>query len=154
MVKQNREVLFIAFILFTFTLVNCSEEFVPQGLYDYQVSRLLSTDSNILWTVTEITVDDQFQSLENCEDSLFLLFTSVDDSLFIQSLTRNCIVNNVFDTVDIGQAAPSSFGIIFSDSLIFRDEKVWFIRVITSENSELYFLENNVNVTYNLTADQ
>ena len=146
--KQSRQVFFTGLILFIFTLVNCSEEFVPEGLYNYQVSRLLSADSTKLWTVSKIITDNQLQPIESCEDSLFILFSSISDSLLIQSLTRNCLTNNDRDTIDLGQAAPSSFGIIFSDSLIFRDGRVWFIRDITSENCDLYFLDNDVNVTY------
>jgi len=151
-VKLSREVLFIGLFISIFTFIDCSEEFVPKGLYDYQVSRLLSNDSNKLWTVTKIIVADQPQPIQNCEDSLFLLFTSISDSLLIQSLSRNCLTNNDHDTLDIGQAAPSSFGIIFSDSLIFRDGRIWFIREITSENCDLYFLEKDLNITYIMNA--
>ncbi len=132
------------------TLINCSEEFVPDGLYDYQVSRLLSADSNKLWTVTEIFRDKELQSLANCEDSLFLLFTFTDDSLFVQSLSRLCLEVEGFDTLDIGSAVPSSAGLVFTDSLVFEDGEYWIIYEITWENCQLYFEENGVKTDYTL----
>ncbi|MEO9485386.1 MAG: hypothetical protein ABJG47_18145 [Ekhidna sp.] len=118
-------------LLIFLCLVSCSEEDLPDGLYDYQVERLLSGQSGTkMWS--------QQVNSTNCSDSVFLLFVSSSDSLDISRIVRSVGCAS-FDTTLIGRAnAASVEGIdLFSDSLIFSSGSHWIVNGITSQQMQL-----------------
>ena len=108
----------------------CDTNFFPEGLYDYQVERLLSAGDSLVW--------DQTLSSENCQDSVKLLFallsSTADDSVAVLRLVANDQCTG-FDTTIIGNADASSFSdaLLFTDSLNFDDGSYWIIQSVTSE---------------------
>ena len=109
----------------------CDTDFFPEGLYDYQVERLLSAGERKVW--------NQRISSDNCQDSIKLLFTlipnSLDDSVLVERLTINTTCTG-FDTTILGNADASSFSdaLLFTDSLNFAGGEYWIIDRISSEN--------------------
>jgi len=107
----------------------CDTDFFPEGLYDYQVERLLSGEGTKSW--------NQMLSSDNCQDSVKLVFTlisnSVDDSVLVQRLVANEACSE-FDTTDLGNADASSFidGLLFTDTLNFANGNHWIIEDITA----------------------
>lgn len=114
----------LVFVVFLF-LIACSEENLPEGIYDYQVERLLSGGSAKSW--------DQVVSSTSCTDSLKLYFELITDSVDISQINPGnaCTFN---DTVYLGRANASSFpdNNLFTDSLKFSDGDYWMIRRVTS----------------------
>ncbi len=128
-------------VIFLVLLISCSEETLPDGIYDYQVERLLSGESGVkTWT--------QIVNSNNCADSVLLTFELVanaaDDSLDITMLS-GCSPSN--STV-LGRASASSpeGGILFTDSLIFASGEFWIIDQITSE--QLFLRIDNEDFQY------
>lgn len=114
-------------ILLIFMVLSCTNEFFPEGLYDYQVERLLSGGSNKTW--------NQQVNSSDCQDSLRLrieLVASADDSVLISEIIggSSCAP----DTTPIGLADASSFlgGLRFTDSLNFADGTSWIVNEVTS----------------------
>jgi len=115
--------------LFVLIFFGCQSDFIPEGLYDYQVERLLSGGDSKVWF--------QVVNSPNCQDStkLFvqLLSNSLDDTVAISrlNLSQDC---SVVDTLFIGNADASSFegAILFSDTLNFSDGSFWTVERITS----------------------
>ena len=132
---------------------SCTDEFIPTGLYDYQVSRLLSGDSAKLWTVNSFLSSGTAISLEDCEDSLFILFEHVDDSLLVSSLSRDCLTASEFDTTEIGMSLPSSNGIIFSDSLLFSTGNHWIVEDLSSQQGKVIFDQDGGVVVYAISSN-
>ena len=100
-------------VLLIFLVLSCTNEFFPDGLYDYQVERLLSGGSIKTW-------NQQINS-PDCQDSLRLLIelvaASADDSVLVSEIMRGS--SCAPDTTPIGLADASSFlgGLRFTDSL-------------------------------------
>jgi len=121
-------------LILSLFFLGCDTDFFPEGLYDYQVERLLSGGEQKIW--------NRVINSENCQDSTKLLFTLIsnlsDDSVFVQQLRANEACSG-FDTTDLGNADASSFvgTLPFTDSLNFADGLSWIIRQISSENLEI-----------------
>jgi len=111
-------------------LISCSDEGPQNGLYDYQVERLLTNGSSKTW--------NEVVNTSNCQDSTRLLFelltNTTDDSVTIYQLIPRSDCSR-FDTTLLGNADASSFeqGIRFSDSLIFANGDFWMVEQITSD---------------------
>ena len=110
--------------------IACNNDFFPEGLYDYQVERLLSGDDSKVWK--------QVLSSGDCQDSVKLVFTFIsnttDDSVLVQRLVSNEVCSG-FDTTSLGNADASSFNdaLLFTDSLNFANNAFWIIRSLTSD---------------------
>lgn len=124
-------------------LVSCQNDFLPPGLYDYQVERLLSGGDSKVWI--------QVVNSENCSDSTqilveFLSF-SANDSLRISELTPK-IGCRGFDTLLLGNADASSFSgqKLFTDSINFANGSPWIISKITSNS--LTTSQRTIQVNY------
>lgn len=123
-----RDKLFVI-ILIVFVSISCSEEDLPEGIYDYQIERLLSgqTGSKI-WS--------QVSSNTNCADSIKLIFTLVadssNDSLDI-SLERGCSGSSTTTLIGRADASHITDGVLFTDSLLFTNGNYWIVDEITSE---------------------
>jgi hypothetical protein len=128
MVKQTRYSFLSSLVIFI--LIGCGEIFLPEGYYDYQVYRLLSNDSTKLWVVERI--DNTSSLFENCEDSTFYSFESLDDSLSILNLGRNC-GGIGFDTLSDRIGIAGVVGIYFSDTLFLPGDDFWVIENLTSQ---------------------
>lgn len=125
----------IILIFGIFFLLSCSEEPVPEGLYDYQVERLLSGGDIKIWI--------ESKRIEQCSDTVLLHVSLVEGS--IDSLNLSRIIFNsscVRDTLPLGNAKPSSFssGPVFTDSLVFSNGDFWLVDRVTSQ--ELQILRN------------
>lgn len=131
-------------------VINCSEDFTPEGLYGYQVERLLTNDSNKIWTVTRMMVDNSEISMTACADSLFLLLTSDTDSVSVSSLVRDCSTTSELDTTFLGKANTSTIGLVFSDSLLFASGDYWLISNVRPSNCEVRFEGNGITTFYQL----
>ena len=121
----------IVLICLVLACLSCSKQDVQDGLFDYQVERLLSGGSSKTW--------DEVINSTDCQDSLRFLIQLVedqeDDSLSISQITTSSSNCTNLDTAFIGLANASSFGegFSFSDSLIFSDGNVWIINDLTSQ---------------------
>jgi len=132
------------FLLCSITLVlqSCDDPFFPVGLYDYQVEKLLTNDSNKLWTQIE-------QQSSDCQDSTWLLIGSNQDSISLSRIVKieNC---EIFDTIFFGNAKisflPETF--LSTDTLIFDDSNKWIIEEITFRELVLNINENRGKYYY------
>ena len=117
-------------ILCAWLVMSCTNEFFPEGLYDYQVERLLSNGDSKIW-------NQQVNSNE-CQDSVRLLVQLVsantDDSVSISEILRGTTCTP--DTTLIGNADASSFldGLLFTDSLNFADGSTWMVNDISAKS--------------------
>ncbi|MEP0986935.1 hypothetical protein [Ekhidna sp.] len=134
---------FLVFALL-FTILSCSEEDLPIGLYDYQVERLLSGQSGSkTWM--------QIVNSTDCKDSVRLHIEFVPnqsgDSL---NLSRISLLNNCSskDTTLIGRANASKANgrDLFTDSLNFRSGDFWIIKNVTSK--KLTLTDNETTISY------
>ena len=129
-------------LLFVFCFA-CDKDFFPEGLYDYQVERLLSGGDTKVW--------NQVITSDNCQDSvkliIRLLANAPDDSLSVLRLLSNAACDG-FDTTNLGNAdASSSIGaLIFTDSLNFAGGDFWIIQSVTS--THLQTLQAGQSVTF------
>ncbi len=127
-------------IISLFFIFSCSEETLPDGIYDYQVERLLSGETgNKTWS--------QVTSSTNCADSLKLTFElipdDVDDSLDI-SMVSGCF--GALSTTYIGRASASVRGtVIFSDSLVFSDGEFWIVDQVTAQRFRFSMNDQTLN---------
>lgn len=112
----------------------CGGDFFPQGLYDYQVERLLSADSSKVWS--------QVMEMDDCADSTWLYIEIIasdsDDSVTISEIVGGASCDP--DTNLIGNADASAFSeeLLFTDSLNFDNGTYWLIEEITSETLILF----------------
>ncbi len=112
----------------------CDSDYFPEGLFDYQVERLLSAGDSLVW--------NQVIDSENCRDSVKLLFEflsdSRDDSVSVFQLLANDECNG-FKIEVLGNADASSFDdeLLFTDSLNFADGRTWIIRSITANELKI-----------------
>lgn len=127
-------------------LVGCSEDNFPQGLYDYQVERLLSAGDSKTWMLVSETEDGTIAFPTTCSDTTRLLITLVDqDSISISRLLPN-LECNAFDTLKFGNANASG-DLLFTDSLRFATGSFWTIQSVTSSKLEI-FTSNKVLEAY------
>lgn len=109
--------------------ISCSNEFFPQGLYDYQVERLLSGGDSKEWFFTS---DDLA-----CQDSVRLLFQleafAEDDSLIVSEIFKGQSCSP--DTMAVGKCDASSFTdvLLFTDTLNFDSGEQWIISEVSSD---------------------
>jgi len=118
-------------VLLAFLCIACKEDEVPQGLYNYQVERLLSGGTAKTWVLVSTNTDGSTATPELCTDSLRLLITSVaTDSINITTLTPrlNCAT---FDSLDLGDANATG-DLVFTDSINFESGEVWVILNLSS----------------------
>jgi len=124
----------LKYVLLALIGIACGGDFFPQGLYDYQVERLLSADSSKVW--------NQVMETENCADSTWLyiemLASDSDDSVAISEVLGGASCDP--DTSLIGYADASAFSdeLLFTDSLNFDNGMFWLIEQITSERLILF----------------
>ncbi|WP_462248295.1 hypothetical protein [Ekhidna sp.] len=127
-------------IILLFSIISCSEETLPDGIYDYQVERLLSGElGNKTWS--------QIINTTNCADSLKLTFELIpdntDDSLDI-SMVSGCF--GALTTTYVGRASASVRGtVLFSDSLIFSNGDFWIVDQVTSERFRFSLNDQTLN---------
>ena len=119
--------------------IACTNDFFPEGLYGYQVERLLSDGSEKVWLKVVNSSD--------CADSvrLFIEFIEATTADSIRLSTLNPLPNcSGFDTLLIGNANASSIqgGLLFTDSLLFSNGDFWLVNNITSQSLTI-LLEGN-----------
>ncbi|MEP1096566.1 MAG: hypothetical protein ABJG78_15730 [Cyclobacteriaceae bacterium] len=120
-------------VLLAFLFIACEEDEVPQGLYNYQVERLLSGGAAKTWVLASTNTDGSTTTPALCTDSLRLLITAVaTDSINVTTLTPklNCLT---FDSLDLGDANASG-DLVFTDSIVFDSGEIWIIDEITARN--------------------
>ncbi|WP_436517160.1 hypothetical protein [Ekhidna sp. To15] len=131
------------FVLISFlTLLACSEEELPVGIYHYQVERLLSgEEGSKVWM--------KVVNSQNCSDSVQLIFELVentsDDSLDI-SIISGCPSMNTATIIGRASASKAEDRDLFTDSLIFASGNFWIINQITSQ--QLFLNMNDQDVQY------
>ena len=134
-------------LLLGLLITSCQEDDFPTGIYDYQVERLLSTDTMKTWTLTSQIIDGQLSNPMQCTDSVKLLFVHIMDSITVSRLLpqADCMA---FDTLSLGNASASvAKGTNrFTDTLHFATGDFWIIDAITSKN--LLFSEENTQFSY------
>jgi hypothetical protein len=106
----------VLIVLIWLIIAGCGNDFFPDGLYGYQVERLLSNDTSKLW-----------QSQQDPKAN-YLLFELDSDSLTVSELGQD-----PSDTFLLGRAKVSSKDLLFTDSLLFADNTYWIISEITSQ---------------------
>ncbi|MEO9873017.1 hypothetical protein [Ekhidna sp.] len=133
----------ISLFVFLF-LVSCSEEDLPDGLYDYQVERLLTGESG---TKTWIQIIDSGSCADSVKLQIELVENNTGDSLDISRLVSNQTCTS-FETIYIGRADASfpDGRILFTDSLLFSSGDFWMVDLITSQ--QLRFRINGQSIDY------
>lgn len=131
--KQTSIILGLAVLL----LIGCAEPFTPEGLYDYQIARLLTGENSKTWAVNSEIINGSSQSPQNCADSSFYYFQPLGDSIDAHLLLQNCIKINTYDSSYIGRFLPSSEELVFTDSLNFSNGEFWILVNITSEEATI-----------------
>ena len=140
-------------------LFSCQEEDIPLGFYDYQIVRLLASDSAKTWFRTQYVENGDGQPINSCEDSLYTSFvlheTYPDDSVYVYEIipTTDCSAS---DTVLLGLMAVSGTDNVFTDSLNFKDGPVDFMLVeyITSRFLKLNYQKEGNSLSASFEAIQ
>ena len=101
-------------------LIACRDDSLPDGLYDYQVTRLMTHDDTKVWQVNDLT-----PSL--CDTAYYYQFDKVGDSIGYRQIRFNCGTNSYSDTVFISMGLPASLGLYFTDSIHWADGRDWLI---------------------------
>ena len=123
-------------MLFIF-LIGCSDDNFPQGLYDYQVERLLSAGENKTWLLVSSNEGGVASFPTTCADSTRLFVTLIDqDSISISRLLPNPSCS-AFDTLKLGNANASG-DLLFTDSLRFATGRFWTIQSVTASEIEVF----------------
>lgn len=107
-------------------IVGCSDDYYPPGLYGAQVERLLTSDTSKTWVLEHLVVAGEGQDLEDCTDSLRVLFdgeSTANIEVYELTYQQGCAV---FDTVYYGVLTTSTAGTgaenknVFTDTLLFE----------------------------------
>lgn len=120
-------------------LCACEEEaFFPNGLYGYQVDRLVSGGDTKLWTLTASEIDGEAQAFENCDDSL---------KLYVEERTKGIAVYQVntcnpTDSTFFGYMTSTFIAKGLSDQYLFTDS------LLFEEGTEDFFLVKEVTSLY------
>ncbi len=141
-------------------MMGCQEENLPIGLYDYQVVRLLASDSAKVWFRTQYVENGAVTPIETCRDSIYGSFVlherypQVDSAYYYEIIPKSDC--SAFDTLIIGKFAASSVSNVFTDSLNFGDGPVDFMIIdnITSRFTRLDYQRAGVNVSASFEAVQ
>lgn len=124
MVKPDKWVAVLFFVL-----ISCEEQFVPNGMYGYQVENLLCDNGSSEWF--DLTRSSNCGNFPNK-----LVFTRLSDSIVVSELIPTCDIE-LYDTLALGKANASENKLIFTDSLIFEDNSYWLIKKIRSSSLQL-----------------
>ncbi len=126
--RRNR----LAAIIGTVLFLSCQEDTFPNGIYGYQVERLLSSGTAKTWNLSSRTIGGQVSRPAVCLDSVNLLIESVTDSISVARLIPRAGCMG-FDTVQVGKANASFIpsGLVFTDSLNFASGDFWLVQEIT-----------------------
>lgn len=129
-ITQKVIVLFITLAV----LFGCEDDYYPPGLYGSQVERLLAGDSSKIWLVAELRIDGERQQLEDCEDSVKVVFVSNEANtrvdVFDLRYQPGC---TEYDTIYYGVlTASTAFGDdqnnnLFTDTLLFEGGEVDYL---------------------------
>jgi hypothetical protein len=111
-------------------LAGCKDDSIPDGLYDYQVIRLLASEESKTWSLVS-------EESEVCGETYFYVFTNETDSVGVQSISWNCAQEAFSDTVMIGYGKPTSIAMLFTDSLVFDQFSYWRIDHVTANFVDL-----------------
>ncbi|XOV93336.1 MAG: hypothetical protein ACFHWX_01240 [Bacteroidota bacterium] len=150
---------FLRLLLIVPLLWACQPEDIPVGFYDYQVVRLLASDSAKTWFRTQYIVDGNVISISSCEDSVYSTFRLHErypkDSVYAFEVIpqTGCAMS---DTLLLGGFAASSTDNVFTDSLNFKEGPVDFMLVesITSKYLKLVYQRAGKNVSASFEAVQ
>ena len=115
-------------------LETCRENYFPSGIYDYQIERLLTGGNCKVWLVE--SENGLALPLDNCTDSIFLVMSSISDSIDISKVSKqaDCSVTNTY----LGRANASSYILLqYTDSLIFSNGMIWKTHKVTSQTLSL-----------------
>jgi len=117
-------------LFFSTVLLSCTDDNFPEGLYDYQVVRLLSNETTKTWQLLNTEP-------ESCDSTYYYEMSNQVDSIGVAGIRWNCQSGDYTDTIFIDHATPSSLGLTFSDSLIFDDKTYWIVDEVTSTSLKI-----------------
>ncbi len=140
-------------------LFSCQEEDIPVGFYDYQIVRLLASDSAKTWFRTQYITNGEVQSIDGCADSIYTSFVLheryPEDSVYVYEIIpkSDCSAS---DTLLLGLMSPSRIDNIFTDSLNFKDGPVDFMLLenITSRFLKLNYQRGGASISASFEAVQ
>ncbi len=140
-------------------IFSCQEQDIPVGFYDYQVVRLLASDSAKTWFRTQYIENGQEQAIISCTDSVYASFVlherHQEDSVYLYEIVPKTDCSSS-DTLLIGLFAASATDNIFTDSLNFKDGTVDFMLLesITSRFLKLNYQREGANISASFEAVQ
>ncbi len=124
----------IALFIIVVFLTSCGTDEFPNGIYDYQVERLLSGGTSKSWTLISSRSNTGVLTPELCSDSVTLIFIDVADSLSVVEQQKSLDCELLADT--LAANTTSYIRQLFTDSLVFSN-KVWIINEVTSKTLRL-----------------
>lgn len=111
----------IGVLLIIYFMASCSETFVPPGLYDYQVERLITNGDSKSWVLQSLVIDGQNVEVLVCDSTITFLAEVVrtDSLVFLEINKRtDCSAN---DTIFWGAIEASGHvRDLFNDTLYFN----------------------------------
>ncbi len=114
-------------------VLSCGADDFPDQFRGDQVERLLTGGDSALWGPTSILANGEEQ-LNSCADSVhFLISLTTNDSLNVLQLSPGCFSDNIFDTLNLGNAKATTEDGIFTDTLSFETGAFWLIETIFSQ---------------------
>ncbi|MEQ8552778.1 MAG: hypothetical protein RIC06_10905 [Cyclobacteriaceae bacterium] len=142
-----------------FPLLSCQEQDIPIGLYDYQIVRLLASDSAKTWFRSQYVTNGEIQPIDGCADSIYTSFVLheryPEDSVYVYEIIpkSDCSAS---DTLLLGLMSPSGIDNIFTDSLNFKDGSVDFmlLEYITSRFLKLNYQRGGASISASFEAIQ
>ena len=139
MVKQNN--IRLGFFVGLFLISGCNDGFFPEGLYGYQVERLLSAGSEKVWF--DQTTESGCEGLD-----LQLHFILAGDSVYVNEIVPECEFGINTDTLFYGKASASESNLYFTDTLKFTSGEFWLIDEITTDRLEIIKNESVILYTH------
>lgn len=154
-----RRMKYLGILAFLPFLFSCQEQDIPLGLYDYQVVRLLASDSAKTWFRTQYIENGEERPVNTCADSVYTSFVlheiHDEDSVYLYEIVpkTDCSAS---DTLLLGLFAASSTDNVFTDSLNFKDGPVDFMLLesITSRFLKLNYQRAGANISASYEAVQ
>ena len=124
MVRLSRTALFMTIVT---AIISCADDGLPTGLYDYQVTRLMTADSSKIWSL-------QPQNIICDSAGYFVFERNIDDSIVWKAIRWNCDSLNFIDTVALSKGIPGHLGILFTDTIRWENTNPWIVHEVTNNH--------------------
>lgn len=122
-------------------MTSCGDDYVPAGLYNYQVERLLSQGSSKEWTLVSRSIGGSQVALDDCTDSLKLVVDLKSGLLVFNEYTPR-VGCALYDTLYYGSGLASG-ELLFTDSIVLEGGAYTYLLIDEITSKRLSFRKPN-----------